>query len=187
MPKRINRPAPPKKKKKRTPAKRKPGSTARRHKYWEEDFFKAFLELGTQARACAAAGVHRKTVYDRRHSDSVFAARYDACVTATLAKFESIAHKVAEGYRDEDGKLQQPSVSMLGTVLRALDPATYGGKAHVEITGKGGGPVVAIAQADIGDRLAELAKDPEAMSAMRLLAKLETKRLTAEATPEDDE
>lgn len=117
---------------------------------WPATFLETFAATGNVKESAAAAGVGRRTVYDRRSNDATFAAAWDDAEQESHDRLEREAfRRAAEGVEKpvfQGGKLVgtvcEYSDTLLIFLLKARRPEKYRDNHRVELTGRDGGPVV---------------------------------------------
>ncbi len=100
-------------------------------------FLKALESGESVTKACNAAGIGRRTVYDWRGDDEKFAAEWDDAVETGTDVLEDEAVK-----RAKDG-----SDTLLIFMLKARRPDKFKDRWQHEHTGKGGGPLRFVVEA----------------------------------------
>ncbi len=106
-----------------------------------EAFFAALAETANVSKACAAIAVSRRTAYNWRESDPVFAAGWDRAMKAAVLGLEDEAHRRAfEGvdkpvfYQgDECGTIREYSDTLAIFLLKAHNPEKYRENSKVEL------------------------------------------------------
>ena len=112
-----------------------------------EAFVDALCETGMVRKACAAAGISRRTAYYWRHSRAEFARAWDEALKVAVANLEDEAlRRAVEGvdrpvfYEGEVvGAVREYSDVLLIFLMKAANPNKY--RDRVALTGEDGGPV----------------------------------------------
>ena len=103
--------------------KRKPYPSRVRVKQWHGAFLKALAKTPSVTIACKAAGISRRTAYDRRERDPAFA---EAWADALNQSVDVLEHEVYQRALKEDSQLAM-------FVLKAFRPERYRETSRVEI------------------------------------------------------
>jgi hypothetical protein len=112
-------------------------------------FLTVLAQGGNVSKACEAADIARRTVYEYRDRDPDFAAEWDEAQEQYVNKLEEEAdrraHDGVENPVYQGGELvgfkREYSDTLLIFRLKALKPDKYRENVRQEITGKDGGPI----------------------------------------------
>lgn len=115
----------------------------------ESKFIEALRESASVTKACEMVAIGRRTAYDWRLADPVFAQKWDETLADAVEDLEAEARRRAivgiEKGVWHQGKLVgtelQYSDTMLIFLLKAAKPDRYRDRTSVEHTGKDGGPI----------------------------------------------
>lgn len=115
----------------------------------DEKFFAVLAKGSPVGVACNAAGYSRRSVYEYRQGDELFAQRWQEADDAAVELMEAEADRRAikgtlepvfhQGTRC--GSVRRYSDTLLIFRLKAKRPAVYRDRASVEHSGPGGGPI----------------------------------------------
>ena len=118
-------------------------------KTWQERFLAALASTGNVTVAAAKAKVGRRTVYDERVRDPLFAQAWDEAVEVSVELLEAEARRRAYDGTPEPqfyqgkkcGTVRRYSDTLLIFLLKAHRPARYRDNARVELAGDPSAPV----------------------------------------------
>ena len=124
---------------------------------WAKGFLAALAESGNVRLACDAVRIERSTAYRLRDSDVVFAQAWSNAHSQAADVLEEEARRRAIegwdepvfgslGYRlgsGEIGTVRKYSDTLLIFLMKGANPERYRERQSVELSGPGGGPVVA--------------------------------------------
>lgn len=127
----------------------------------EAGFLAALADTGNVTLSARAINTGRRTVYEWREADDVFAKAWDRAVKIAVIGLEDEARVRAEDGVDEPvfhggkqcGTVRRYSDTLLIFLLKAHNPEKYRENSRMELTGAGGGPV----QVNDTERAARLA------------------------------
>lgn len=137
-------------------------------------FLAALAATCSVTRACEAAGLGRRTVYEWREADPDFAIRWEKAkqLGAEVLEDEGV-RRASEGVDEpvfyqggECGTIRKYSDTLLIFLLKGAMPEKYRDNARMELTGANGGPV----QLNDTDRAARLAAIIAAVQARKQAA-----------------
>lgn len=141
-------------------------------KDWAPAFIAALAGTGNVKEACAAVGVGRSTVYDRRLRDTEFAIAWVEAEDQSHDTLEREAwRRAAEGVEEpvfqggkQVGAIRKYSDTLLIFLLKARRPEKYRDNHRVEHTGADGGPIMVEDRSASLDDVARLLRDAGALN-----------------------
>lgn len=116
----------------------------------QKQWLKAYIETGSQTKACEMTGWHYNTVKKHKNKKGRFYQKFLDAQEQILNELEAEAYRRAvDGveepvfYKGEEcGTITRYSDQLLGLLLRANNPDKYNqSKSSVEVSGKDGGPI----------------------------------------------
>lgn len=108
---------------------------------WDKAFLTALAHNGVVTYACEAAGIGRRTAYDRRETDTEFAAAWEDAVEEARDRIEAEAiRRAVDGYDapvwyqgELVGTNREYSDSLMQLVLKGNKPDKYGDKLIIKL------------------------------------------------------
>jgi len=141
---------------------------------WREPFLAVLADTGNVAEACRVVKIDRATFYRAVNRYERFAAQ------VAEARKQAVILLEDEAWRRS---LHCDSDRLLIFLLKALKPDVYGSMGNVTVSGPDGGPLRHAIGPD-RDTMVAYSQDPEALSAMAILA---SKSAALQLAAEDDE
>jgi hypothetical protein len=142
---------------------------------WRDEFLAELRRTCVVSHSARFAGTTRNTVNYYKATNAEFSKQFDD------AREEAVSMMEVEAVDRSMGRNgRKYSDNMLRFILRARKPELYNPGSRVELSGTNGGPIRTDQKitVDRAEAFSALAKDPEAMAAMKLLAQKEAQSHT---------